>query len=59
MMKLIIKLDDMNETLESQEKMLRLKREKSESLKKNHTNKRKENKRLQNSLKIRMVYVLR
>jgi hypothetical protein len=32
MMKLIMKLDDLDEPLESQEKLLRLEREKSEAL---------------------------
>jgi hypothetical protein len=43
-MKLIMKLD---ETLESQEKLFRLLREKSEALEKHLTNERKENKRLE------------
>jgi hypothetical protein len=51
MMKLIMKLDDLDETLESQEELFRLKREKSEALGKNLTNERKENKRLEESLK--------
>jgi hypothetical protein len=51
MMKLIMKLDNLDETLESQEKLFRLEREKSETLEKNLTNKRKENKRLEHSLK--------
>jgi hypothetical protein len=51
MMKLIIKLDDLDETLESQQELLRLEREKSEGLEKNLTNERKENKRLEQSLK--------
>jgi hypothetical protein len=51
MMKLIIKLDDLDETLESQEELFRLEREKSEALEKNLTNERMENKRLEESLK--------
>jgi hypothetical protein len=51
MMKLIMKLDGLDETLESQEELLRLEREKSEALEKNLTNERKENKRLEDSLK--------
>jgi chromosome segregation ATPase len=51
MMKLIVKLDDLDETLESQEELFRLEREKSDALEKNLTNERKENKRLEESLK--------
>jgi chromosome segregation ATPase len=51
MMKLIMKLDDLDETLESQEELFRLEREKSKALEKNLTNERKENKRLEESLK--------
>jgi chromosome segregation ATPase len=51
MMKLIMKLDDLGETLESQEELFRLEREKFEALEKNLTNERKENKRLEESLK--------
>jgi uncharacterized protein YecA (UPF0149 family) len=51
MMKLIMKLDGLDETLESQEELLRLEREKYEALEKNLTNKMKENKRLEDSLK--------
>jgi hypothetical protein len=47
MMKLIMKLDDLDETLESQDKLFSLEREKSETLEKNLTNERKENKRLE------------
>jgi hypothetical protein len=50
-MKLIMKLDDLDETLESQEELFRLEREKSETLEKNLTYERKENKRLGESLK--------
>jgi hypothetical protein len=50
-MKLIMKLDDLDETLESQEELFRLEREKSETLEKHLTNERKENKRLGESLK--------
>jgi chromosome segregation ATPase len=51
MMKLIMKLDDLDETLESQEELLRLEREKSKALEKHLINERKENKRLEESLK--------
>jgi hypothetical protein len=51
MMKLIMKLDDLNETLESQEELFRLEREKFEALEKNLTNERKENKGLEEPLK--------
>jgi hypothetical protein len=51
MMKLIMKLDELDETLKSQEEFLRFEREKSEALEKNLTNERKENKRLEDSLK--------
>jgi hypothetical protein len=47
----IIKLDDLDETLESQEELFSLEREKSEALEKHLTNERKENKRLEESLK--------
>jgi chromosome segregation ATPase len=50
MMKLIMKLDDLDETLESQEELFRLEREKSETLEKHLINERKENKRLEVSL---------
>jgi hypothetical protein len=50
-MKQIMKLDELDETLESQEELLRLKREKSETLEKNLANERKENKKLEDSLK--------
>jgi chromosome segregation ATPase len=46
-----MKLDDLDETLESQEELLRLETEKSEALEKNFTNERKEHKRLEDSLK--------
>jgi hypothetical protein len=49
--KLIMKLDDLDETLESQEELFRLEREKSETLEKNLTYERKENKRLGEYLK--------
>jgi chromosome segregation ATPase len=51
MMKLIMKLDGLDETLESQKELFRLEREKFEALEKNLTNERKENKRLEESLK--------
>jgi hypothetical protein len=50
-MKLIMKLDDLDETLESQEELFRLEREKYETLEKHLANERKENKRLGESLK--------
>jgi chromosome segregation ATPase len=50
-MKLIMKLVDLDETLESQEELFRLESEKSKALEKNLTNERKENKRLVESLK--------
>jgi hypothetical protein len=53
MMKIIMKLDDLDETLESQEELFRLEREKSEALEKNLTNERKENKRFEESLKVK------
>ena len=58
-MKLIMKLDELDETLESQEELLSLEREKSETLEKDLTNERKENKRLEDSLKPRIAYFLR
>jgi hypothetical protein len=48
-MKLIMKLDDLDEILESQEELFRLEREKSETLEKHLTNERKENKRLEHA----------
>jgi septal ring factor EnvC (AmiA/AmiB activator) len=50
-MKLIMKLDDLDETLESQQELFRLEREKFKTLEKHLTNERKENKRLEESLK--------
>jgi chromosome segregation ATPase len=47
----MMKLDELDETLESQEELFRLEREKSETLEKNLTNERKKNKRLEESLK--------
>jgi hypothetical protein len=58
-MKLIMKLDELDETLESQDELLSLEREKSETLEKDLTNERKENKRLEDSLKPRIEYFLR
>ena len=46
-----MKLDELDETLESQQELLRLEREKSKTLEKDFTYERKENKRLENSLK--------
>jgi chromosome segregation ATPase len=57
-MKLIMKLDDLDETLESQEELFRLEREKSEALKKHLTNERQENKRLEESLKAKHSILL-
>jgi hypothetical protein len=59
MMKLIMKLDDLDETLETQEELFRLGREKYEALEKHLTNERKENKRLEESQKLRIAYFLR
>ena len=53
MMKLIMKLDDLDETLESQEELLRLEREKSKALERNLTNEREENKKLIDSIKVK------
>jgi hypothetical protein len=47
----IMKLDELDETLKSQEELLRLEREKFEALEKNLTNERKKNKKLEDSLK--------
>jgi chromosome segregation ATPase len=53
MMKLIMKLDDLDETLESQEELLRLEREKSKTLERNLANEREENKKLIDSIKVK------
>ena len=53
MIKLIMKLDDLDETLESHEELLRLEREKSKALQKNLANEREENKELLNSIKVK------
>ena len=53
MIKLIMKLDDLDETLESQEELLRLEREKSKALEKNLANEREENKMLMDSIKVK------
>ncbi|KAG2582913.1 hypothetical protein PVAP13_6KG157806 [Panicum virgatum] len=53
MMELIMKLDDAGETLESQEVLLRLEREKSKALEKNLANEREENKMLMDSIKVK------
>jgi hypothetical protein len=58
-MKLIMKLDDLDETLESQEELFRLEIEKSEALEKHLTNERKENKRLEESLKAKDSILLK
>jgi hypothetical protein len=57
-MKLIMKLDDLDETLESQEELFRLEREKSETLEKYLTDERKENKRLEESVKSKDSIIL-
>ena len=46
-----MKLDELDESLESQEELLRLEREKFKALEKNLTNEREENKKLVDSLK--------
>jgi chromosome segregation ATPase len=51
LMKLMIKLEELDESLESQEELLRLEREKSKALEMNLTSESKENKMLQDSLK--------
>ncbi|KAG2611580.1 hypothetical protein PVAP13_4KG116605 [Panicum virgatum] len=53
MMKLIMKLDEADETLETQEELLRLEREKFKALEKDLTNEREENKILVNSIKVK------
>jgi chromosome segregation ATPase len=50
-MKLIMKLDDLDETLKSQEELFRLEREKSETFEKHLASERKENKSLGEFLK--------
>ena len=55
MIKLIMKLDDADETLESQEELLRLEREKSKALEKDLANEREENKMLVDSIKVKRV----
>ena len=50
-MKLMMKMDELEETLESQEELLRLERETSKTLDKNLAIERKENKRIKESLK--------
>ena len=53
MMELIMKLDDADETLETQEELLRLEREKSKALEKGLANEREENKKLMDSIKVK------
>ena len=53
MMKLIMELDDLDETLESQEELLRLEREKSKALERNLANEREENKKLIDLIKVK------
>ena len=48
-----MKLDDLDETLESQEELLRLEREKSKALEKNLANEREENKMLMDLIKVK------
>jgi hypothetical protein len=50
-MKLMMKLEELDESLESQEELLRIEKEKSEALEMNLTNESKENKKLWDSLK--------
>ena len=50
-MKLMMKVDELEETLESQEELLRLERETSKTLDKDLAIERKENKRIKESLK--------
>jgi hypothetical protein len=57
-MKLIMKLDELDETLESQEELLRLEREKSDALEKKLTNERKEKKKIEDSLKTKVGILL-
>jgi len=53
MMELIMKLDEADETLETQEELLRLEREKFKALEKDIANEREENKMLVNSIKVK------
>ena len=53
MMELVMKLDDLDGTLESQEELLRLEREKSKALENNLANEREENKKLIDSIKVK------
>ncbi|KAG2656431.1 hypothetical protein PVAP13_1KG082377 [Panicum virgatum] len=53
MMKLVMKLDEADETLETQEELLRLEREKFKALEKDLANEKKENKMLVNSIKVK------
>ena len=53
MMELIMKLDDADETLETQEELLRLEREKSTALEQDLANEREENKMLVDSIKVK------
>ncbi|KAG2594639.1 hypothetical protein PVAP13_5KG003724 [Panicum virgatum] len=53
MMELIMKLDEADETLETQEELLRLEREKFKALEKDLTKEREENKMLVNSIKVK------
>ncbi|KAG2534678.1 hypothetical protein PVAP13_9NG075775 [Panicum virgatum] len=53
MMKLVMKLDEADETLETQEELLRLEREKFKALEKDLANEREENKMLVNSIKVK------
>jgi len=53
MMELIMKLDDLDETLESQEELFRLEREKFKTFEKNLADEREENKILLDSIKVK------
>ncbi|KAG2643276.1 hypothetical protein PVAP13_2KG303704 [Panicum virgatum] len=53
MMKLVMKLDEADETLETQEELLRLEREKFKALEKDLAYEREENKMLVNSIKVK------
>ena len=53
MMKLVMKLDEADETLETQEELLRLEREKFKALEKDLAYEREENKILVNSIKVK------
>ena len=54
----MMKMDELEETLESQEELLRLERETSKTLDKNLAYERKENKRIKDSLKTNDIILL-